>query len=343
MNGEDTRPVPGSETATRLGFEAVEPTSKLLGDVFAAIGDPFRENQAGQAVVYVLSPNPKVLDMRADPRFVRFLKQGAPNTTFRDLAPILGEMRKAKTPAEIALLQKAIDITGEADAEVMKIIRPELFEYQLEAKVLDAFTNGGALRVGFASIIGSGPNSTIPHYFANSRRMKDGDLVVVDIGGEYDLYTADITRTFPVNGKFTPRQREIYQLVLDAQSEAEKHMEPDKTRLFEMTGFVSDYLRKSPLRAKDTDGQEHTMDHFFIHGLGHYLGLDVHDVGDGTKPMKPGEVFTIEPGLYIKSENIGIRIEDDYLMTETGPVKLSKNIPSDPDEIEKVIARGKKD
>ena len=195
------------------------------------------------------------------------------------------------------MLQKAIDITGEADAEVMKVIRPDLFEYQLEAKVLDAFTNGGALRLGFASIIGSGPNSTIPHYFANSRRMKDGDLVVVDIGGEYDLYTADVTRTFPVNGKFTPRQREIYQLVLDAQLAAEKHMEPDRTRLIEMTGFVSNYLRNSPLRAKDVDGQEHTMDHFFIHGLSHYLGLDVHDVGDTTKPMKPGEVFHDRAGL----------------------------------------------
>jgi Xaa-Pro aminopeptidase len=111
--------------------------------------------------------------------------------------------------------------------------------------------------------------------------------------------------------------------------------------MMEMTGFVRDYLRKSPLRAKDQNGSEQTMDHFFIHGLGHYLGMDVHDVGDTSRPMQVGEVFTIEPGLYIPSENIGIRIEDDYLMTESGPVKLSKDIPSTPDEIEARIAKGK--
>ena len=111
----------------------------------------------------------------------------------------------------------------------------------------------------------------------------------------------------------------------------------------EMTGFVRDYLRKSPLRARDTDGQEYTMDHFFIHGLSHYLGMDVHDVGDTGKPMQAGEVFTIEPGIYIKTENLGIRIEDDYLITKDGPVKLTKSIASDPDEIEKKIAKAKED
>jgi len=308
--------------------------SGLNDDFKAAVGDT-------KGPVYTLSPTPRATDHRPIAEAVRRLKEGAPERTFRELAPILHSMRKAKSPTEIVLLQKAIDITGEANEEVIRAIEPGKFEYQLEGKIIGAFLDGGALRPGFASIVGSGPNATIPHYFDNNRKMEDGDLVVVDIGAEYELYTADVTRTYPVNGKFTPRQRALYQLVLDAQAEAEKHMKPGETRLGQMTGFVSNYLRKSPLRAKDANGNEQTMDRFFIHGLSHYLGMDVHDVGSLSEPMKVGEVFTIEPGLYIKGENIGIRIEDDYLMTETGPVKLSGKIASTPDEIEAKIARAR--
>ncbi len=143
---------------------------------------------------------------------------------------------------------------------------------------------------------------------------------------------------YPVNGKFTPRQREIYQLVLNAQTHAAESVKPGETRLADMTEIARAYLRESPLRAKDLDGKEYGMDHFFIHGLSHYLGMDVHDVGDVTKPMQTGEVFTIEPGIYVKSENLGVRIEDDYLVTAGGLEKLTKKIPSDPDEIEKKLA-----
>jgi Xaa-Pro aminopeptidase len=334
--------VPGPEAAESLGIAQVESTARFLGDLFSSIGDPQHRDVARskRTVVYSLNPNPSPASARSEARFVRFVKEGAPTTDFKDIAPILGELRKAKSDHEIELLRKAIAITGEAQAEVARCLRPELFEYNLEAKVLGAFLNGGAMRAGFASIVGSGPNSTIPHYFENSRQMADGDLVVVDIGAEYKYYTADITRTYPVSGKFTPRQREIYELVLDAQSEAAKQVEPGKTHLRELTGWVHNYLRKSPLRAKDDNGAEQTMDRFFIHGLGHYLGMDVHDVGDYAKPLQPGEVFTIEPGIYIKSENLGIRIEDDYLLTESGLEKLSKDIPSDPDEIERKMAGG---
>ncbi|MDB5352083.1 MAG: hypothetical protein JWN86_3330 [Planctomycetota bacterium] len=337
MNGQSRHPGPGKDAAEQFGFDAVEPNAKLLGDLFTAIADPMRDG-AGTAVVYTMSPSPDPHNTKPDAKFVRFLREGAPNTTFRDLAPVVGEMRKLKSKSELVLLQKAIDITGDANEEVLKIIGPGLFEYQLEGRILGAFLNGGALRPGFQSIVGSGPNSTIPHYFLSSRKMAEGDLVVVDIGAEYNLYTADVTRTYPVNGTFSPRQREIYQLVLDAQTEAANRVKPGSTRLVEMTGIARGYLRKSPLRAKDSDGKEFTMDHFFVHGLSHYLGMDVHDVGDMNKPMQPGEVFTIEPGIYIESENLGVRIEDDYLVTESGLVKLSKNIPSEPDEIEKRIA-----
>jgi Xaa-Pro aminopeptidase len=165
--------------------------------------------------------------------------------------------------------------------------------------------------------------------------------VVVDIGAEFNYYTADITRTYPASGKFTPRQREIYQLVLDAQKNAEGRVNPGETKLRELTRWTREFLKESPLRAKDKDGNEHSMDHFFIHGLSHYLGMDVHDVGNINKPFQPGEVFTIEPGIYIPSENLGVRIEDDYLVTEKGLTKLSKDIPSEPDRVEELIARAR--
>jgi len=188
---------------------------------------------------------------------------------------------------------------------------------------------------------GSGINSTILHYSENQDKIDEGALVVVDIGAEYKYYAADITRTWPASGKFSPRQREVYQPVLDAQKYAQSQMKPGVTKLREMTALTREYLKKSPLRAKDMDGNEHTMDYFFIQGLGHYLGMDVHDVGDTSKPIQPGEIFTIEPGIYIQSEALGLRIEDDYIMTDHGADKLSKNIPSEPDEIERMIAQGK--
>jgi Xaa-Pro aminopeptidase len=197
------------------------------------------------------------------------------------------------------------------------------------------------MRAGFPSIVGSGLNSTVLHYNANRRTMQDGELVVIDIGAEYFYYTADITRTYPVNGKFTPRQRAIYQLVLDAQTAAAHEFKVGVTTLGGQNRIARDVIRKSPLRAKDEAGVEHTLDHFFVHGLGHYLGMDVHDVGNGGKPMQPGEVFTIEPGIYIPTEGFGVRIEDDYLVTKDGLEKLSKDIPSDPDEIERLIAQSR--
>jgi Xaa-Pro aminopeptidase len=332
------RPGPGRESAESLGFARVESTERLLGDIFGAIGDPqlAHAGRERSAVVYTRQVSGRHDGPEA--RFTRLLQDGSPNTDFKDVSPIIADMRKKKSSGELAVLRRAIAITGDAQSAVLKTIRPGIPEFELEGKILGAFTSGGALRAGFPSIVGSGPNSTIPHYFANNRTLIDGDLVVVDIGAEYRYYTADITRTYPANGKFTPRQREIYQLVLDAQKAVEAEIKPGKTRLMEMTGFTSSFLRKSSLRAKDEDGNEHTMDHFFIHGLGHWLGMDVHDVGSYSGPIVPGDVFTIEPGIYIKSENLGVRIEDDYLMTEDGIEKLSKDIASDPDEIERRIA-----
>jgi Xaa-Pro aminopeptidase len=273
--------------------------------------------------------------------FVERVKKELPGVEIASIAGLVSEMRRIKSPSEISLLQKAIDITGEAHRDISLNLRPGMYEYEVQALLEAAFMRNGAERPGFPSIVGSGLYSTILHYNENRKRIDDGDLIVCDIGAEYSMYTADITRTYPANGKFTPRQRAIYQLVLDTQTATAAHFKPGMTNL-DLHAFATEYLRKSPLRAKDTDGREYGMAHFFIHGLGHALGMDVHDVADGVHQLQPGEVFTIEPGIYIQTEKLGVRIEDDYLVMPDGTLrKMSEKIPSAPDEIERIISRKK--
>ena len=288
--------------------------------------------------VYLVDPAPRPGATTPAARLSRFAREGAPSARFKDVATLVHEMRKGKSDAEAALLRRAVAVTADAHREVARLIRPGLPEYRLEGAILGAFTAGGASRAGFPSIVGSGPNSTVLHYEKNDRTLEDGDLVVVDIGGEYKGYTADITRTYPANGKYTPRQREIYQLVLDAQSAAVAAFKPGESTIAALNRTVRDFFKASPSRAKDAEGAEQTMDHFFAHGLGHHMGLDVHDVGDSSKPLQPGEVFTIEPGLYLPGESLGVRIEDDYRVTREGLEKLSRDIPVEVEEVERRIA-----
>jgi Xaa-Pro aminopeptidase len=336
---------PGPEGVAATGIESVEPTSAFLGDLFDAIGDTGKRSSGHRpATIFLLTPDPQPNAGGPAAALARLVKEGAPQARSRDLAPLLGELRKVKSPPEIALLRRAIAITGDAQAQAIRTIGPCVPEYKVEGAILGAFISGGGMRAGFPSIIGSGPNSTILHYNANRRTMQSGDMVVVDIGAEYSYYTADITRTYPVSGNFSPRQREIYQLVLDCQSACAAEFKVGKSTLQTQNAFAKAYMARSPLRAKDEEGVEHTMDHFFIHGLGHYLGMDVHDVGETGKPCQPGEVFTIEPGIYIPGEGLGVRIEDDYLVTKDGLEKLSKDIPCEVEEIERRMAeaRGKR-
>jgi Xaa-Pro aminopeptidase len=331
---------PGPEAASRTGFARVESSGSFLADLFRAIGDP-RTGGRQAATVYLVEPAPRASSVTPSARFSRFVREGAPGASFKGVATLVHEMRKGKSDAEAALIRRAVAATADAHREVVRIIRPGLPEYRLEGAIVGAFLASGASRAGFPSIVGSGPNSTILHYDKNDRTIEDGDLVVVDIGGEFRGYTADITRTYPANGRFTPRQREVYQLVLDAQAAAEADFRPGVSTIASLTRTVRDFLGRSPLRARDPDGVEQSIDHFFTHGLGHHLGMDVHDVGDSSKPLAPGEVFTIEPGLYLASESLGVRIEDDYRVTKDGLDKLSRDIPVQPDEIERLIARGR--
>ncbi len=242
-------------------------------------------------------------------------------------------LRLIKGPDELRRLREAIDITTDAIREAMKAVRPGMWEYELEAIIEYNFRRRGAERVGFPSIVGSGPNSTVLHYDKSRRRMEAGDLVVTDVGAEFGYYTADVTRTFPVSGRFTERQRAIYELVLGAQQAAIDAVRPGVT-LGELTRIARGYMQEN----SGTLCGDVTCDRYFVHGLSHWLGMDVHDVGDYGTPLAPGMVFTIEPGIYIPEEEIGIRIEDDVLVTEQGYELLSGAAPRHPDEIEALMA-----
>lgn len=352
---------PGEETARGFGVERVLPTigneavisgqgpRGLTSNVMLKLKEAaqlpaFKGAQEGQTgmKVYTVAPSNVRNGFVREYRFVEELKKELPGAEVvagdRSLSNIVGEMRKFKSPAELALLQKAIDITGEAQRDIARNLKPGMYEYEVQAVLEAAFTRNGAERPGFPSIVGSGLFSTILHYSENHKRIDAGDTIVCDIGAEYSLYTADITRTYPASGKFTERQRAIYQLVLDTQAAAAAHWKPGMT-MSDLNRFAREFMRKSPLRAKDVDGKEYSMDHFFIHGLGHYLGMDVHDTGNYARPFQPGEVFTIEPGIYIPTEKLGVRIEDDYVITPQQTIrKMSERIPSTVEEIERLMA-----
>lgn len=335
---------PGAETAKAFGVERV---LSYKDDFWprlkeAATLAAFRNAEGASAMkLYTIAPRGVMNGYVREYAFAEKAREELTGVRVVSVANIVAEMRKRKSAAEIALLQKAIDITGEAERDIAKNLRAGMYEYEVQAILEAAFTRGGSERAGFPSIVGSGLYSTILHYQENHKRIDAGDLVVCDIGAEYSLYTADITRTFPASGKFTARQREIYQLVLDTQTAAANYWKPGMTN-DDLHRFAVEYLSRSPLRARDTDGREYTMEHFFIHGLGHYLGMDVHDVGDYSRPMQTGEVFTIEPGLYIQTEKIGVRIEDDYVVTPANTIqKLSAKIPSAPADIERLMAAAK--
>ncbi len=275
---------------------------------------------------------------------------------------IIDEMRLVKGPEELALLQKAIDITVDAHRAAMAAIRPGMNEYEVEALIEYVFRKQGSPRVGFNSIIGSGPNSTTLHYEANSRQMEAEDMVVMDIGAEWAYYTADVTRTVPVDGRFGPEEAAIYQIVLDAQNAAMEVVRPGATirdvqaRAIEVVteGLVQEGLLQDTVQENIASG---AYRRFFMHGTSHWLGLDVHDVGSYSLPgtnsarvLEPGMVFSVEPGIYIAEGmqgvdprwwNIGVRIEDDVLVTEDGYRNMSDGSPREIAAIEALmVGRG---
>ena len=297
---------PGAEGQKETGIAAV----KILAEL----------NSAGPAL---LQRGVKVFTETSDQRSVSRLRALASSAQPLDVAPMMAALRIRKSPTEIALIEKTVDITVAGQKAAAKAIAPGVWEYQVEAALEYEFRRSGAERPSFPSIVGSGPNSTTLHYNASTRQMKAGELVVIDIGAEYSGYAGDVTRTYPVSGKFTPRQREIYQIVLEAQRRALEKVKPGAT-LRQIHRAAYDYI--------ESKGYEKE----FPHGTSHHLGLYVHDVGDTSRPLEPGMVITVEPGIYIDKEDLGVRIEDDVVVTEKGYRMLS-NFPREMAEIEALM------
>ncbi len=274
-----------------------------------------------------------------------------------DPSYVLHEMRLFKTPAEVDTLRRAVEVSADGHVRAMQTTRPGRGEWELQAEVEYVFKRGGAKAPGYTTIVGSGSNACILHYVLNSRRMEAGELVLVDAGAEVGYYTGDITRTWPVSGRFTAPQREIYDLVLRAQQEVIAMSKPGVpwTALHEKAvevltqGMVDRGILAGPVEKAI---EEKTFRAWYMHSTGHWLGIDVHDVGayydgpEAARTLQPGMVFTVEPGLYFapdapgvpeRYKGIGIRIEDDILVTATGHDVLSKGAPKDPDEIEALV------
>ena len=260
----------------------------------------------------------------------------APLHEQRSALELLERRRMIKSPAEIELLTRAANASVAAHLAAWKQIRPGLFEYQIAATMVDTYEQMGCERSAYSPIVGSGPNSTILHYMANRRRMDSGEVLLMDVGAECSDYASDVTRTVPVNGKFTPRQREIYNIVLGAQKAAIAAVKPGMKIRGENSLYTIayDYINS---HGKDLHGEP--LGKYFTHGLSHHVGLDVHDLSDVNAPLQPGMVITIEPGIYLPEENIGVRIEDTILVTETGSKNLSGALPRDADEIERLVTK----
>ncbi|WP_430876080.1 Xaa-Pro aminopeptidase [Gilliamella sp. G0441] len=284
------------------------------------------------------------------------LKQGArfklsaPSSVI-DWRPIVHEMRMFKSNFEIDILRHACKISAQAHCRAMRSCKPSMYEYQLEAEILHEFAWLGARSPSYNTIVGAGNNGCILHYENNSALLKDGDLVLIDAGCEYQYYAGDITRTFPINGQFSQAQRDIYNIVLAAQYQAIDLLKPG-TSIMEVNDHVVKTmvtgLVKLGIMQGDVDSliADKAYTAFYMHGLGHWLGIDVHDVGSGRdRILDPGMVLTVEPGLYINQDadvpecykGIGIRIEDNILITASGNEVLTSDVPKEPEQIEKLM------
>jgi Xaa-Pro aminopeptidase len=272
-------------------------------------------------------------------RPLAFLKRLDSYLVFQDVKPMLSSLRTTKDAGEMALIRKAVDASVAAHFAAFKTVKPGVNEREISALMQYEWGKRGCERVAYAPIVGSGYYSTVLHYSDDDNVMKSGDVVVIDAAGEYSMYASDITRTLPINGHFTARQREIYDIVLGAQQAAMAAFQSGKSMLTRsgansLYQVAYDYLNT---HGKDLHGQP--LGQYFIHGLGHYIGLNVHDSGDYTVPLGPGMAFTIEPGIYIPEENLGVRIEDDFWVDPSGKlIKLSEALPSNADEVEKQMA-----
>lgn len=277
-------------------------------------------------------------------RFIKSCKERYPLHTYHRSAPIMHQLRAIKSKEEIAALQKACDITEKGFRRILNFVKPGVMEYEIEAEFIHEFIRNRSKGFAYTPIIASGFNACVLHYLENSQQCNDGDVILMDVAAEYTNYNADMTRSIPVNGKFTNRQKEVYNAVLRVKREAMKmltsgntiseyHKEVGKIMESELLGLK--LIDKTDINNQSAESPAYKK--YFMHGTSHHLGLDVHDVGNIYQKMKPGMVFTVEPGIYIREENLGIRLENDVVITDDGVLDLMKNIPIEADEIEALM------
>lgn len=279
-----------------------------------------------------------------DDRFRNMITKKFSVKEILEVAPIMHELRSIKSSTEIDLMQNACNITEKGVRRILPFIKPGVSEYEIEAELMHEFLRNRSTGFAYQPIIGSGRDSCVLHYIENNKKCKDGDILLMDFGAEYANYASDLTRTVPVNGRFSKRQKAVYSSVLHVMKEATKMLAPGtifKEYNQEVGRIMESELIKLGLLDKydvmKQDPKKPLFRRYFMHGTSHYLGLDVHDVGNFDWPMKEGMIFTCEPGIYILEEELGIRLENDILVTKDGPNDLMKNIPIEADEIEDLM------
>lgn len=320
------------DASSRTGFPTVKSTGLFASELQEAL------KKFGKIYTEV-SPQPESGEECFVTEMLSRIRKLAPLASLEDFRPALMRLRMLKSPSEIGLIRKATEASMDAHLAAMKKVKPGVWEYQVAARMKYEFERRGCEWPAYPPIVGSGFFSTVLHYGQNDRQMQEGDVVVIDVAGSYGGYASDITRTLPVSGKFTPRQREIYEIVLGAQNAALAAAKPgmlirkthEENSLY---GIAYDYINT---HGKDRNGK--SLGQYFIHGLSHSLGLNVHDPFDVDKPLEPGMIITVEPGIYIPEENLGVRIEDDILITKDGSELLTRRLPRTVEEIERLMSK----
>lgn len=281
-----------------------------------------------------------------DERKTNELKAKYPNHHYHRSGPIMAKLRAIKSDIEVKLIRQACDITNKAFHNVLQVTRPGIMEYEIEAEIIRTFISNRATGHSYYPIIASGASACVLHYNENNKPCKDGEVILMDFGAEYANYAADLTRSIPVNGKFSPRQRDVYNAVLRVMRAATKMLVVGNTipKYQEEVGKVmeQELIGLGLINKSDVAKQDPKMPlykKYFMHGTSHFLGLDVHDIGNRYLPIEAGMVFTCEPGIYIPEENLGIRIENDILITGNGPVDLMAEIPIEAEEIEELMSK----
>lgn len=280
----------------------------------------------------------------AESRFNKQIQSKYPLHKIERSAPIMHHIRSIKSAIEVELIQQACDITEKGFRRLLPFVKPGVWEYEIEAELIHEFIRNRSRGFAYGPIVASGFNACVLHYVENNQQCKDGDVILLDVAAEYANYASDLTRCLPVSGRFTKRQKEVYNAVLHVKREATKMLVPGNTfeKYNKAVGelMTEQLLKLGLLKTDEVKNQNPAWPaykKYFMHGTSHFLGLDVHDVGFFNEPMQAGNVFTVEPGIYIREENLGIRLENDVLITTNGQLDLMKNIPIEADEIEELM------